>query len=649
MNGIDYSNKYTRDKENFAQKVSSTNKAAEERVKNVEETHKEIQAKQAENYSKSRAKLEKQTEDRIDVLSNEQRQALFDKNKEYSKRLAEEKSQFHEKTKAQLKDFNTRLDSLRSKTSDNLEQIEKSNTAREKYQKENFDTRVKNLREQNERTIAGFRDNAIGDSESTHEKTLKEKRALNEGFEKEKHQLIKTELEKRNALKARAVDEVAKIRETQESEIKTNNEAAKERFESLVKNTNQTIEQVNKNSTDALEKVRDAQREEKKNSNQNFKERFAAQEKDYNNNLRKIELESRRQSIGDDSVQGRIFAKQREEEKAQRDEQVSTILNERLARDKEFSALNDKAREDFQHNYKKLRIDQADQATRIKQEASEANLIDRNKLKLEKDHLARTYDSQLATERSIASDQLDNAKYEESKKIRNLKDNYNQSLNKAQDKNLETFQKLKEEMDVEKRDLAERISHQNTEQKNFMKQNYDKKVDKLTQGYENRISDLMSQNKELRMKLESTVKDVINQSQAQVERQKENLEAARKTESLQQQKVFEAKENDLRNQVAGLHRNFSEKMTETRLTNERKLKDRDLKSQAELDANTKKYTDIIEQNQRGYEREIERVTSTHKAEKERLVSQYENQISQLKRSYDDKKDEVDRFSKYNKA
>src|SRR5690554_3448656 len=127
MNGIDYSNKYTRDKENFAQKVSSTNKAAEERVKNVEETHKEIQAKQAENYSKSRAKLEKQIEDRIDVLSNEQRQALFDKNKEYSKRLAEEKSQFHEKTKAQLKDFNKRLDSLRSKTSDNLEQIEKSN------------------------------------------------------------------------------------------------------------------------------------------------------------------------------------------------------------------------------------------------------------------------------------------------------------------------------------------------------------------------------------------------------------------------------------------------------------------------------------------------------------------------------------------
>src|SRR5690606_34165005 len=133
-------------------------------------------------------------------------------------------------------------------------------------------------------------------------------------------------------------------------------------------------------------------------------------------------------------------------------------------------------------------------------------------------------------------------------------------------------------------------------QKNFLKKNYNEKIEKITEGYEKRIDILMSQNKELRMKMENTIREVMLQSQAEVERQKDSMKAAMNSEMEAQNQVTKNREDELRSQIKDIHKNYSEKMTELRLDNQRKLKEMRLKVDQELTNSAKKFDEIIAQN-----------------------------------------------------
>src|SRR5690606_17671866 len=119
------------------------------------------------------------------------------------------------------------------------------------------------------------------------------------------------------------------------------------------------------------------------------------QEKSYNNDLRAKELEARRLNIGEDSSHGKLIAKQRAEETEQKEQAIQKVLEDRHKRDEKFSELHDKAISNFQHNYRKLRLDQAEEVEKVKREATEANQLDRIENRLDKEHLSRTMNSQL--------------------------------------------------------------------------------------------------------------------------------------------------------------------------------------------------------------------------------------------------------------
>ena len=90
MNGVDYTQRLSRQRELFQRDLESANRSHETALEDIQAA-KESQLKEnSKNFSDNKLKLEKAYEDRYENLQTSQKEALKEKNKAYEESLHKE-------------------------------------------------------------------------------------------------------------------------------------------------------------------------------------------------------------------------------------------------------------------------------------------------------------------------------------------------------------------------------------------------------------------------------------------------------------------------------------------------------------------------------------------------------------------------------
>ena len=299
--------------------------------------------------------------------------------------------------------------------------------------------------------------------------------------------------------------------------------------------------------------------------------------------------------------------------------------------------------------YADLKIDHSD---KLEKQAFKMNEIYTNEqmADLEKrEELTRKFDDSSKLNNMAHEMQSRNANTQSNARIEALQERFAATIDGANDKTQLQVNTMREESNLEKNAIKKSLEEQNINQKMFMRQGYIDKMNKMTEGYESRISSLTNQNIELKQKMDDSINVVLKNAQTELERQQDIFKKSAQTEIATQKELSQDRESQLRKGLIELNANAEKKMNELRLENQRQISNMTYKYEGQIKSEREKFNSIIEQDKKFYEKEFERLNMASNLDRERLVTQYEDRIQKMQDLYKDKQREIEHFNQLNKA
>ena len=647
MNGVDYTKRLDRQRELYQRDIESNNRANQERLESAQASFDHKIKSQKDAHLKQKTQMENDFTDRYEDISTSQKEALTQKNKAYEEAISSEKKRHYDLVKQDRKEFNQKLNDLNTTFKRNTDQHVENDRSIRNQLSENYDKRVDEIRLNADNNLKAYQANAIGDNKERNEKMLSEKRQLISDHEKDMNTLQKEEIEKRNMLKDRIVRDVAKMRETQETENIASRARQKERFNRLTNETDQKVALIERLTQEEVKRLAEAQQKEIRDQNQAFSDRFTDQEKRFNRSLREQELQHRAQGIGAGGIQHEIMQKQREVEKDTEERKIQTVIDDKIAVEKAYGKLMDQARQNFQDNYRDMRLDHADEVEKNERTMTEINQQERKKDRLERAQAEHQYKIETAFLKDQATTRLNSEQEKNKNIVQGLKENFNKSINRAREESQVNFRTAREEMNKEKRVLQERLHQQNTRQIGDMRQIHDRKLASVREGLNDKIYQLENKNKEMQMNYENKIRDLVQKTSDEIARQQKEFRISADNEIRLEREASRTKEGQLRQQMKLGQKNFDQKLNDQRLLHNRKLNETTFNYERKLKNQQDEFQEIIENNRLFFEREKERLNLASQMERERLISQYENHIKKLHQVNRDKIREMEDFARAN--
>ncbi|MBJ00857.1 MAG: hypothetical protein CME67_06460 [Halobacteriovoraceae bacterium] len=145
MNGVDYTQRLSRQRELFQRDLESANRSHETALEDIQAA-KESQLKEnSKNFSDNKLKLEKAYEDRYENLQTSQKEALKEKNKAYEESLHKEQVKNSAQTREKVKNWEQKIDDIKRSYDHNLSDTKRMDKQIRAQVKETADARVKSV------------------------------------------------------------------------------------------------------------------------------------------------------------------------------------------------------------------------------------------------------------------------------------------------------------------------------------------------------------------------------------------------------------------------------------------------------------------------------------------------------------------------
>jgi hypothetical protein len=129
---------------------------------------------------------------------------------------------------------------------------------------------VGDIKRKAEKDVKLYQENALGDSNELQGKLTQEKRQLQTAHQDELNKVMKSEIEKRNLLKDKALQDVRLMREQQETEAMRQRERQKQKFADLNKASEIRNRTLANNMREELDRVNAKTKIEQKRNNKEF-------------------------------------------------------------------------------------------------------------------------------------------------------------------------------------------------------------------------------------------------------------------------------------------------------------------------------------------------------------------------------------------
>ena len=646
MNGIDFSNKLNRQSEIYRRNLEDNRESHKAELESLKEAHQTREKNQTKAHKKQLRELENNYVDSLDRVKTSQKQALKDKSDLYEDTITNYKDEVSQQKRENLKNWNKKLSELKGTFSKNLSETQDGNEKARQALKTDYDRTVRDIRDNANSDLKEYMANNSQDKKESDVQFRTEKNAIIENAQKEKNQIREEELAKRNFLKRNMLKDVRDSREIQDNRFIAGKNEQAEKFNKLTNNLN---ERVDNEIIKRENKLIDAHQESNRKQNIAFTERFEDAQAKFNKDLRNLEYKQRVKEISKGKQTQKIQQDYRDSLKAQIDKQRETQMRERFEVEDTYSKRLDDTVSSYQNTLRENNIATGERITDMEAEFAEKNRKQRVENKQERAKLSEDHQVAMKYVEDNNAKRAATAQRQANERVQALKENFNISLERAQEQSDQNFQVTREAMLEDKRQLERRLHEQNSQQNAFIKDVYNEKIEKLTAGYEKRIHALNVQNKLLQQNSNDTVKDIIRKTNFEIERQRKAAQESAANQVRLERAASKEKQNALQDKIRNLEANFTEKMNEQTLANRKKVKDIQFTMEQKLKSEADRYQDIIDQNNKFMAREFQRLKMASELEKQRLVTQYEEQIKQLKDVYKERTNEIKQYNELNRA
>lgn len=649
MDSVDAAKSKIRESESYRNALDRQTRAHEAEMQDLQKRHEVRETERRDNFLSQRDTLEKNYNDRYDSLDKKQRDALFEKERQYSKAVEDQRSEFFKTHNERKKDYENKLVDIKG-------EFDRTNGLQKDYHDTHIDqivdrykSAVQDVKKRAEADVTDFKKTAIGERKDESSTVVEEKNMLQKKHEEELNSLLKTEIKKQNDLKINAIADIDKIRANREKERISAQERQAEVFERINNTANEKVKQIKEASDERNRNLVEKQAESVVSQNKSFTDRFMQQERQFNQARREDAIKNKSLIVTPGSLQDKILKDKETDQRLQLSREKQLLIDERDKVLKDTSDLLDKARITYQEDLSDVKVATAQKIEDINWEHTAKEASQETSHRAEKADLTKTYTDQDAYNKKVTAQQIENIQDGSQQQIDRLKTTFKTSVEQLENRQEILFNQVKEEASAEKNAMAKSFKEANSDEKAQQKKRFLEKIDKLSQGYEQKIAALEIANREIKATMTAKLNELTIQMNQKLDEGKEINQKELKTEIKNQQAAARDKEMQLRKSMAQQQNNFITKMNDLRVENQNALQKLTFDYEQQLKSQQKKYQDIIDQNKRFSDRELSRLSLSSEAQKNAIITQYEEQIKQMKNLFERKEAEIEHFNKLSRA
>ncbi len=635
MNGIDYSKRLASERKLFQDAAKTLKESTERRVDETEKRTEHVMAKQKENHIKDRAELETHYQKNMDKMQEKTQAAVDGQTGKMAEKIEEERRLFTEEATKKRKDFDQRLNDIRTSYGKAFDTEKRRNGEVETNQKQKYVGNVENLQENLNEKLADYQSRVEGTGNELKDQYSRERQQLVRAQEDRLRTAYEDGAEKRAELKDRINFELKQAKEVKDAELGQLRKYSQDRLGAMQDQYQTNNDKTSREYSERNSAMVQAQKLNGREVNREHQEDVSKLRRGFNDSLRKIELERRRRDNGSGEF-AEFRAKQEGiSEVAKQQTRVKTMKENFAELQKNYTEKTEADHTKFQEAFK------AQSVEAIAREERKLNAANADKLRTFSSERERTErqigmrESQNKLEHQEFDSKLMMEQKNSNTRLTKLKESFNQSMKFVEEKHLTTLDEVNKNSTKDKAQFMKILHERKAEDIAEMKRTFGNLMDTMVQDYEQRLSNYERENENLKLTMNQKLHTVMDQTERQLESQRNMFNERRASEQKAQQTLNDDKELQFKRNVADLNNSYQKKIDRMQAQNDTKFKlmINDYESKLkELKALQSKQ--IVEKDTT-HQIELDRVKKAYDDEKTRVVNAYESQIESIKKGHEE--------------
>lgn len=639
INGVDYTKQLAKDREYYQDANKKLRDSTERRVDDTNKRADHVMDKQRENFIQDKTELENNYQKNIDQIKTKTQASIEGNGTKFNEDIEKERENFTQDTLKKSRDFDQRLNDIKSSYSKAFSAEKDRNEDINKTLNSKFTKNVNDIREANEEKLKTYQDKISGESANLQDQYNRERQQLVKSQDDRLTDAYRDSAQKRLALKDRIQTENKKTQEALTAESKNQKQYMQDRMSSQQNKFQERHEAMTKDYGQRSDHLAKSQQQD---TIKNL-EQISDLRRNHNEDLRLIEVDKRRRDNGSGESSNMVDKQLRLKDQDINDNKINLLKGKLVETQRDYQQRAEREQKSFNATLKEQSIEGTTHLDRKLNEANANKIITVSKEREKAQFEIQNREHQNLLDKSAYEQRLMLERTNSNERLTKLKHNFNSSLKTMEEKHSAGMEDVTKVSNKDKAEFVKKIQETRSNEMFELKREFGKMLDATVQDYEQRLATYQRDNEYLKMTMGQKIHNVIDQTEKQLESQRNLFEDRRAADIKGQQVLMDQRESQLKRNFNEMNHSYQKKIDKMQIAGETKLKlitnDYETKLR-ELKAMTSKELAAKDTSQQV---DIDRIRQTYEEEKTRVVNAYESQITSIQKSH---KDQMDQMKSY---
>lgn len=612
--------------------IGKLKESYESQIKNLKETSELSLDELRKNNEEKRKSLIEENQDKIEIVNNKTNKLINERRESYKNSLMNEKDQFRKDRLELTGDFQQKLGNIKSSYDDALtqhkyisaEQLRNTNdnlNNKLEISQNNSNKKIKDIETESRQTIKDLREDLSQQKKNLVHKSRDEKDFLNKDHSLDKKNMRDYYDKKLQILVDNRDEEVRKINEKYEFALNSSRNDDRNEIDRIAGNYKDAVDRITNVSQEDYKKLQEKFIRERNDDNREH------QEQTYLLNKEKDEIVDR--SLRGEGVE---FQKQELRDKYENrlDGMNDLMFDQRVKFEKDLTEM--KRHVDSQ--VKEKNFSERQNIDRLKNEFNTNLYSNIERTRREQGQLETDYNRKIRNQDAIHEESTLRTDKQYKDMLDRQRSYFGENVQKLEESNLENVKKLQHEYALEKKEIFDITKRSVDEQLKYQREEYNRKVEKLVESYENKFQ---KQQQDLdRLKV---------MSEAQIEKHQKNSAMRQSAENKYFASTSKQQLSDMKDRTKEMHNDYERELKAARFNFDNEV----AKIRRENDVHNTRLIQKYEQDKQKMiadhqqelrtklsesDAKLQRVIKDGQFQKNTIVETYETRLKELKRAYE---------------
>lgn len=635
MKGVDYTKALSRERDNMQNTIQKDRAYTDKRIKDEQELHAAAQKKQRDVYERDRTRLEEGYKKSLDNIKDNTTELTERQREKFHENLESEKSRFLTERNKMSKDFDSRFRNIQDSYARNHDSQVKQHAALEENQQSRYDKNISEIVKDKDEKVKKFQDRMIGAGANLREEHGREKAAMARQNESRVENLYKEESDKRFALKEQLQGDLHRVRDTHQKELDQLQEYNRDKVKNLSDNFNKSASRIASDYSAKNDEVVAKQTAEDHQRTKEHQNDITELRRGYDKDLRNATIEARRRDNGSGEFAEVAKRQQGKDETKVLEDRVEHLQDALLEQSRDYSDRRSADAEKNSEMFLKQSVEAANRIEKQNRTLTADKIVNMTKEREKATKLQTQQEATMLAERNRYEHQILVDKNDSDKKIRDLKENFNESLQRLEENNQKYVQDTRKTTDEEKREFIINNQKERNEEIIELRRNFNLLMDGTVANYEKRLDEQSELNKRLKQELDQKVAFVRDDAEQRIQQQTELYSNKREADIKVAQENLDRREADFKKQIRELSTSYNSKMDKQQYNSEIRIKHLTKDYENKLKTQAQAHAKQLDEHKARTEFEIKRLTQLHESQKAQTIAQYENELTQAKHAHEE--------------